>query len=155
MTPKDDPLSLPFSQVPSSQTQENHLSYSKSPPTSPSWKIPPLSNHLKFSTTGIPRSIYSTREAVDESQFVNSSQTQHMLPYHISPRRNRIAEPSSYLDLSPTDDCSGEVIPSSQSPMERELDISKDISEYLPKMADNTINAGALNDKLDDKESVT
>lgn len=163
----EDPFSLPFSQalVPSSQTQDNDDSYnsfpSKSSPTSPSFRIPSLPNRIGFGTTGKPQAYLSATipEPADDCQFVYSSQTQHMLPYHISPRRNHAAEPSHHRTLSLgdlTDECPDDVIPSSQSQIERELDVSKEISEYLPRMMDSTITAGTkLDDKVKDKDSPT
>lgn len=163
----EDPFSLPFSQalVPSSQTQDNDISYtsflSKSPTASPSFRTPSLPDRVVFGMNGVPQAFLSATnpEAVDDCQFVHSSQTQHMLPYHISPRRNHAAEYSSDRALSLdnlTGECPDEVIQSSQSQIERELDISKEISEYLPRMMDNTITAGTeLDDKVEDKESPT
>lgn len=98
---------------------------------------PRLPDHaLRDVSTKPPSAETSGIEDSDGHQYVHSSQSQHMLPFHVSPRKNR--GKTGYLSSSSPllDDATlsyiEEIIPSSQSQTEAELDTSKRTSDHCP-----------------------
>ncbi|KAF9468886.1 hypothetical protein BDZ94DRAFT_550554 [Collybia nuda] len=132
----EDPFYVfPSSQdhVPSSQTQDSEFSL-----TSLSFRNSAIPDRTGSKISGTSWNSLSATipEPTDDCQYIHSSQTQHMLPYHISPRRNCTADSSRARTLSLhtlLDEYTDEIIPSSQSQIEIELDVSKEISDCPPR----------------------
>ncbi|KAG5644580.1 hypothetical protein DXG03_008154 [Asterophora parasitica] len=136
--------------IPSSQSQKDGFGDIASTPgslrrrlelstsrQSPVFRIPQLPNKDRSASTCCPTET-SRIEDRDGHEFIHSSQSQHMLPFHVSPHKNRSKYGHSY-SLSPVGGDAAtspveEVIPSSQSLTERELDVSNEICQYLPGM---------------------
>jgi hypothetical protein len=166
--PSEDPFaagSLSKALVPSSQTQDIDFEYpdfsTGSPHASPSFRFPFLPDHIVSRNIREPCTPLSATipDNINDCQYVHSSQSQHMLPYHISPVRNRVSETfrSSSLSLNGfRGQYADEIIQSSQSQTERELDISEELLEHHPRMMDNTITVVTrVDDKVADKVSLT
>ncbi|KAF5387938.1 hypothetical protein D9615_000128 [Tricholomella constricta] len=135
--------------IPSSQSQNDgfknvsslrHSTRNRPEPStsrqSPVFRIPHLPKDLTVATSS---SVKASRiEDKDGYEFVHSSQSQHMLPFHVSPRKDRSLTGYSYssspIREGATTSPIEEVIPSSQSQTEDELDVSKRISDYLHRM---------------------
>ena len=77
--------------------------------------------------------------------FIQSSQSQHVLPHHISPRRKGADQrfDFSFADNSTLE----EIVPSSQSQTELELSVSTWMSDYLAHVMPRT-KAGCVHDLL-------
>ncbi|RDB23181.1 hypothetical protein Hypma_009653 [Hypsizygus marmoreus] len=144
---RDDASGLPVpsqSLVPSSQTQDyggvllddspgpsKLSSYSSASCLSPRFLRPHLPNQSTLTSAGIA-------EGNDDGEFVESSQSQYMLPLHVSPRWKRNMLRTYFSDPPSSSErnmprLAEETIPSSQS-QEIELTISRGIaiSECLP-----------------------
>ncbi|KAG6826797.1 hypothetical protein H0H92_014380 [Tricholoma furcatifolium] len=83
-------------------------------------------------------------EINDGREVVLSSQSQLVLPFHISPRKKRKkTSHSSTSSFTDSISLSGEVIPSSQSQVEKELDItSKLFDDRAPTPIDDSLDVG-------------
>ncbi|GLB33514.1 hypothetical protein LshimejAT787_0103980 [Lyophyllum shimeji] len=137
--------------VPSSQSQHDGLeaeqsstycavdqSESSTSRQAPIFLSPRLPDRILREVSSKPPFVVETPVLEDDDghRYVHSSQSQHMLPFHVSPRKNR-DKAQYHSSSSPVPDdatlSSGEeVIPSSQSQIETELDMSRRISEYCP-----------------------
>lgn len=115
-------MAVSQTRVPSSQTQDLDpwplVSLVNPPPAVPVFRLPLL-----------PEASTSRRMSVidysDSDEFIHSSQTQHILPHHTSPRR-KFAE-KIFLECGRSlgdESIAEEIVPSSQSQTETELSMS-------------------------------
>jgi hypothetical protein len=123
-----DPFTNPSASqvlVLSSQTQDVDMqpleAFADLSPAVLTFKLPPL-----------PERNLSVVGDSDSDGFIHSSQSQHMLPHHISPRRKSADQRLLDSVRSLLDESTLEIVPSSQSQTEIEMNVTMRISDYFP-----------------------
>lgn len=109
----------------------------------PIFRVPPLPGR------NLSRNILVVGDSDSDSDgFIQSSQSQHILPHHISPRRKCAGQLLDSVRSSLVDESTlEEVVPSSQSQTELELNMFMRISDYLPHYTSG-VRAGCVHARV-------